>query len=206
MDCYTLVPQYGALGCLISFPHIVLRLLWWREMHTSTTYPYVFVSDPFGRRTTRVSYPSSTHRPPRPHGTGYSNKIYFSCQNLTTCRLYIYMYIYCIQIAGRTFVRSVLVPQVENWTSPGSLLNQPARLGIYFFFLSLSHVRSLSEPVFRWPPYRVPRKERHRNSLLIRFVTQFRHLSLTGHLRHSTAWKKKKKLPDRFNWIKPVTR
>jgi hypothetical protein len=106
--------------------------------------------------------------------TGYSNKIYFSCQNLTTCRLY------CIQISGshvrlavRVCARSIVYNRTTNLLALSWKSSQPNRPIFFSLSLSLSlHVRSLSEPVFRSPPsYRVPRKERHRKSLVIRFVT-----------------------------------
>jgi hypothetical protein len=115
-------------------------------MHTSTTYPYVFFSDPFGRRTTVsvcVLCVLSEQHPPAAEtddGTGYSNKIYFSCQNLTTCRL-------CIALksrVARSFVQvfsRCITSSRKSWPSPGSLFNQPARLGI-FLFLSFSFLFS----------------------------------------------------------------
>ncbi len=93
-------------------------------------------------------------------------KIYFSCQNVTTCRLYIALK----WRVARSFVRSFnsfpVVTSLKSWPSPGgSLLNPPARLGIFllsFFFFLVSPVSDLyPKPVlfFRSPPYRVPRKE-----------------------------------------------
>ena len=77
--------------------------------------------------------------------TGYSNKIYFSCQNLTTCRLY------CIQISGshvrlavRVCARSIVYNRTTNLLALSWKSSQPNRP---FFSLSLS--LSLSScPIF----------------------------------------------------------
>ena len=152
MDCYTLLSQYGALA-VWSHSHTSFSSFLNGERCIPNHLPVCFSSrlsrsrSVYTERRVCVCYNitlgehNTQQRQQQQQQwmrrTGYSNKIYFSCQNLTTCRLY------CIQISGshvrlavvRMCARSIV--QQDNPSpgspSPGSLLNQTGP----FFFLSL---------------------------------------------------------------------
>ena len=151
MDCYTLLSQYGARA-VWSHSHTSFSSFLNGERCIPNHLPVCFSSrlsrsrSVYTERRVCVCYNITLgeHKTQQRQQqqqqwmrrTGYSNKIYFSCQNLTTCRLY------CIQISGshvrlavvRMCARSI-VQQDNKFAGP--LLEVFSTKPAHFFFLSL---------------------------------------------------------------------